>query len=367
MDKTTESLLNQLVVKSNDIIEASYSLSLQEQRVIAYMIGQIKNDDKDFNFVRLSIKTFKDLIGSETSEAYYSEIIKVSDNLRRKTLEFKVGNDFLRVGWLASILYVGSQGYVQLEFSKMLKPYLLQLKKRFTKYYLNQIIHMRHSYSIRMFEILKQYEKIGSRYFDLDKLYWILKLEGKYKDYYDFKRRVLKPVRAEFNEKYHRGELDFTFDYLEHKTGRKVTGITFDILKPPCEKLLESEADTPKETIPDSELLNKLLEMKISKRQANNLIKKYAQDVLQRNIEFTKKKMADGVISNTPGFLIDAIRNDYAKDQYPEDLGTPELRTEAMACWNKNKGSCRAKWSTYKDNRSKACHYCLRFKNQRNK
>ncbi len=218
------------------------------------------------------------------------------------------------------------------------------------------------------YELLKQYEPIGSRYFKYEELRWILGIKPEeYKRYNDFKRYVIDPPKAEFEEKYKRQELDFIFDYREHKESRKVVGIYLDIKKPPIEELLiEFQANTHKE-VADSELLNKLLEMKVSKRQANSLIKKYAFDVIQRNIEFTKKKMADGVIDNTPGFLIDAIKNDYAKDQYPEDLGSPELRTEAIACWNKNKGTCRARWSTYKDNRSKACHYCLRFKDQRNK
>ena len=39
---------NYLVSKSNNLIEARYRLSVQEQRLIAIMVSDIKPDDRDF-------------------------------------------------------------------------------------------------------------------------------------------------------------------------------------------------------------------------------------------------------------------------------------------------------------------------------
>ena len=365
MRKIQKNNSDELIVKGHQIIEASYRLSLQEQRIILYMAAQIKISDEDFKPIRIEISKFSELVNLKDKNYVYMQ--KITRELLDKSLTIKKSNSSLQISWLSSAEYFHEKGYVELCFDPKLKPYLLQLKERFTKYFLKHAVQFSHSYSIRFYELLKQYEAIGSRYFKIEELRWTLGIKPEeYKRYNDFKRYVLEPPKSEFKEKYKRQELDFIFDYREHKESRKVIGIYLYIEKTPIEQFIESETNNSQKTS-NRELLNELLEMKLSKRQANNLIKKYAPDVIQRNIEFTKKKMVDGVIGNTPGFLIDAIRNDYAKDQYPENLGSPELRTEAIACWNKNKGSCRAKWSTYKGNKSKACHYCLRFKNQRNK
>ena len=353
-----------IIVKANELIEASYHLSLQEQRIIAYMSSNINKDDKDFKPICLSVSDFMTLTNTK-GQNYYKQIKEVTDSLRKRDLELREDDAVIRVGWLSSVKYFYKKGFVELRFDPNLKPYFLQLKERFTKYFLKHIIQFNHSYSIRFYELLKQYEQIGSRYFKYKELRWILGIKPEeYKRYNDFKRYVLDPPKAEFEKKYKRQELDFFFDYREHKESRKVVGIYVDIKKPPIEELLlESQTDTPKEKTPDNELLSKLLEMKVSKRQANSLIKKYTPDVIQRNIELTQNKAANKMIDNVPAFLIEAIKNDYAKDSNLINSESRELHAEAIRCWNKNNGSCQARWSNHKDNTSSACHYCHRFKN----
>ena len=356
---------NSIVVKSNELIEASYHLPLQEQRVVAYMSSQINKDDKDFKPICLSVSDFMILTDAK-GQNYYKQIKEVTDSLRKRDLELREGNVVIRLGWLSSVKYFYKKGFVELRFDPNLKPYLLQLKERFTKYFLRYVIQFSHSYSIRFYELLKQYEQIGSRYFEYEKLRWILGIKPEeYKRYNDFKRYVLEPPKAEFKKKYKRQELDFFFDYREHKESRKVVGIHLDIKNPPIEELLESQVNSSKETTLDNELLSSLLEMKLSKRQANSLIKKYAPDIIQRNIELTKNRVANEMIDNVPAFLVDAIKNDYAKDSNPINPESRELRFEAIACWNKNNGSCQSRWTNHRDNTSSACHYCPRFKDHK--
>lgn len=365
--KNTQENLNNLVVKGHQIVEASYRLTLQEQRIILHMASQIKVSDEEFKPITISVAQFAELIDVKDSNYVYMQ--SVTRNILDKSLTIKESNSTLQIGWLSSAQYFHNEGYIELEFSPKLKPYLLQLKNRFIKYHLKDVIKIKHSYTIRIYELLKQYENIGNRYFDLDKLRSILGIEpNEYKLYADFRRFVIEPAEREAKRKYEKNELEFMFEFKPKKKSRKVIGIYFDILKPPCKELLsESKANIPTEKTPDNELLNSLLEMKVSKRQANSLIKKYAPDVIQRNIELTQNKAANKIIDSVPAFLIDAIKNDYAKDLNLINPESRELRFKAIACWNKNKGSCRARWSTYKDNRSKACYYCLRFKDQRNK
>src|SRR3990172_603618 len=363
--KKTQKDNDKLIVKSNEMIEASYRLTLQEQRIILYMAAQIQPHDEDFKPIRLNISKFAELIELEDENYIYMQ--QVTRKLLEKVMTIRKGRTMLQIGWISSAEYFYGHGYFELCFDPKLKPYLLQLKERFTKYKLQYIIRFRHSYSIRFYELLTQYYSIGWRYFELDELRRILGIQpDQYKLYADFKRFILQPVKAEFNEKYSKGELDLTFDFKEIKEGRKVVGITFFIQKPFINKKIDYPLfDAAKENN-DNNLVEKLIEMKLSRRQANSIVKKYSSEIIIRNIELTKKKNVEGEVNNVPAFLIQAIENDYAKDYKPSnsaELAT--LRAEANKCWSKNFGNCQAQWSTYKDNRTSACHFCAKFEKQR--
>ena len=57
-----------------------------------------------------------------------------------------------------------------MKFSPVLEPYLLNLKETYTKYRLGYVIHFKSEYSFRLYEIMKQYEKIGERTVPIEEL-----------------------------------------------------------------------------------------------------------------------------------------------------------------------------------------------------
>ena len=67
---------NKLVVKSNRLIEASYKLELQEQRLIILMASMVQPGDKDFQLYRIDIKDFNQIVGVKNT-AFYTEIKKI--------------------------------------------------------------------------------------------------------------------------------------------------------------------------------------------------------------------------------------------------------------------------------------------------
>lgn len=77
-----------------------------------------------------------------------------------------------------------------------------------------------------MYELLKQYERVGKRTFELEELKQILKTEEKYQLYGDFKRYVLKRAKKDL-EKF----TDISFKREEKKRGRKVSQLVFHIAK----------------------------------------------------------------------------------------------------------------------------------------
>ena len=213
---------NNLVVKSNDLIQARYELSLNEQKIILYTVSKLDEKQKDFNIIPIEIGEFINLLG--TSDLRYTEIRKLIEGLRDKGLTIKTEKGELVTGWLSSIEYIKNTGIIELEFSKKLVPYLLQLKRKFTRYQLKNILYLSNKHSIRIYELLKQYENIGNRTFTVDELKKILMLEGQYKAFTDFDKRVLKPTMEEIND-----YTDLKVSYEKIKKGRAIHSIKYKI------------------------------------------------------------------------------------------------------------------------------------------
>lgn len=213
---------NKLVIKSNKLIEARYELSLNEQKIILYAVSKLDTTKDKFNILELEIKEFMELL--DTSQFRYTEIRELVSNLMSKQVRIETDKRDLVANWISSIDYIKDTGLIELEFSEKLIPYLLQLKERFTRYQLNNILHLKNKHSIRIYELLKQYQKIGQREFTINELKKILMLENKYKQFRDFNKSVLKLTMEEINEF---TDLIIDIDYI--KKGRKVESIKYKI------------------------------------------------------------------------------------------------------------------------------------------
>ena len=212
-----------LVVKANKLSEARYRLTVQEQRVILSMISLINPSDIDFKPYVFTVKDFASLVGV-TDKDFYGRIKEVTLSLVGRRMTIKESDGDLHISWLSSAKYHDGEGYVELCFDPKLKPYLLALKQEFTRYQLKNTIRLKSVYSVRIYELLKQYQAIGSRFFDLEELRSLLGIsDDTFKLYGHFKVKVLDRAQSELKK------TDISFKYNPIKTVRRVTGIYFDI------------------------------------------------------------------------------------------------------------------------------------------
>lgn len=216
------------VYKSNALIEASYRLSLQEQRILLACISKVDRSQPitDEQMYRV---TAKDLAGlSNTSlDGTYTELKEAADTLfeRRLTI-YEQANDGkptkLTLRWVQAARYVQHEGAVELRFGHDILPYLTELSRRFTKYALSDIAQMNSAYAIRLYELLMQWREIGKREVSIDWLRERLDLTEKYPATKDLKRWVLDPSIEQINT-----HTPIKLKYEQRKTGRKITHITF--------------------------------------------------------------------------------------------------------------------------------------------
>ena len=137
---------HEIVKKANSLIEASYKLSVNEQRLILMLASSIKREDTDFQGYRISIREFSKLLDLRNKNVY-REVEELVVGLREKSLKIYQENSILHLGWLSSIEYFTGEGMLELCFDPKLKLFLLDLKDRFTSYKLKQIIQLNRSES----------------------------------------------------------------------------------------------------------------------------------------------------------------------------------------------------------------------------
>lgn len=217
---------NYLVTKSNYfIMNSSYDLSLEEQKIILTLASMVQPEDEEFKPYKFKISEFMELLGVDT-KTKYTEIPKVTKELMKKVFEIQEGDTLIQTAWLSGVKYKKGSGEVELTFSSYLKPYMIKLGSMFTQYKLANILSMKSKYSPRIYEILKcnEFKKQGYVEIEVEELRKLLKAEIIYPLYADFKRFIIIQTQKELNK-----ISDINFDFEEIKTGRKVTSIRFFI------------------------------------------------------------------------------------------------------------------------------------------
>ena len=222
------------VKKSEAIVKARYKLSPLAIKFISVVISNLKrSDDVNEEYV-VKVRDFKELTGQKTKRIY--ELIdEALNDLLKNPLTIPLGDDknsILKANWVSGAIY--NDGEVRFMIYPPLRPFLLEVKEKYLKYRLENILSLRSSYVIRLYEILKDWLELNKRYgnkaekiISLDEFRQMLEIPRSYQ-FGDIKRQILNKAKAELAE-----HTDLIFDYEEIKTGRKVTHLKFIIKENP--------------------------------------------------------------------------------------------------------------------------------------
>ncbi len=308
-----------LIRKSNYLIEASYKLSAVEQKIILTLVSMIKPDDREFKKYLLKIGNIAQMIGLNT-KSDYSYIKGATKNLLGKVFTITTPKSELQTHWFSSVEYFDNKGEVEITFDPKLKPFLLQLKERFTTYRLQEAVQLKSSFSIRMLELLHQYEKLGERIFEIRKLRTLLGVEeDQYKLYADFKKRVILPAQKELAEK-----TNISFEFEEIKNSYAVEKLRFKII-PATREPVQTAGESVPEMAVDPELDRLILLLPEQYRPKESVrkllagyLKKSGFEFVARNIAYANDKSnasttsaAFGKPANYRNYLAKALHGDF--------------------------------------------------------
>lgn len=321
---------NLVVTKSNDLILSKYkSSSVLEAKVLAISLTRIQMAGET-PYARISTSEIKHLLYDEKDDKnIYTRLKKISQDMTSRSIfiENAKKNEFIAFTLVPVAKY--KDGTLELKFNSEVAPYILNLKQNFTTYGLTNILKLKSTTSLRMYEILKKevykitepdtYTQVEYSLAELKSLLGMIDLsETEMKNlrdrgysweeieeksnpkttlkYNTFKTRVLEKAQKELKE-----NTDICFEFKPIKGGRgaRVKTIVFTIKKNDgLDQIRELQ-----EYIDHNELTIKDL----------TTFLKDADGDSQRVVDAIRAADEQKYISNYVGWIRTAIRDGFAK------------------------------------------------------
>lgn len=216
-------------VMSNDILKGKQEMTLQEARIIRFLITQVVKEDKDLKTYTCRIEEFAKYLDIPSSNLY-RDVRQICDSLLEKKVRIGTGNPkepWKIYQWMQMASYDGN-GNLTLMLSNQIKPFVVELDRYFTQYQYKNVLAMQSFYAIRLYELLKM--QSGIEQYRIDYEYSIKELreyfscENKYSRIIDFKKNVIEIAVKEINEK-----TDLRVIVTYKKTGRAISHIIFEV------------------------------------------------------------------------------------------------------------------------------------------
>lgn len=221
---------NKTVRKANELIQKSrFSLSLQQQKIVLYLISQITPYDDDFKLYEFSIIEFCKVCGIDYDNGKnYIDLKNAIKEIADKSLWITLSEDKeTLVRWIEKPYINPKEGIIKIRIDKDMKPFLLHLKQNFTTYELVYTLYFKSKYTIRLYELIKSIHfhelNIYKRKYTIEELKRLLDANS-YDLYKNFKARVLLPSIKEINL-----FSDKDLSFIEIKKNKKVIAIEFEI------------------------------------------------------------------------------------------------------------------------------------------
>ena len=340
--------------KSNDLVEAKYKFDIWETRIFTKMLTLIHRDDEDFKEYRVYLRDIVGEFGLEKNKDAYDYIRQGAKKLMKKTFyipyEAEDGQkrmfetpviSSLDSAILEDRTIANEHLYIGISFHPRMKPYLLQLKNKFTMYDVRNILKLPSVYSIRIYELLKQYESIGKRKLKIDELKDILGVENEYPKYANFKQRVIGKAQKDMEE-----HTDIMFTFEEIKVSRAVTDIIFYIKENPNfvidkqkTKKEKQPKDTPKNVIVDGfDDIYPLIEDYVTEDKLKEWLRIHGEQKVKIAVKYLREKLRSDKKPTNPAAYLQKLLN---SDDWFEEISAAQTQQTQKKTANDEKQARR--------------------------
>lgn len=223
-----------LVVQSNALVQASYSLTLSEQRLIRLAIVGARETQTGITageHLHLDAKTYAEQFNLTIDAAYLALKHAAATLFERQVTFYDIDPELKKrrkriTRWVSEIAYIDDAARVQLIFAPAVVEQISRQGVEFIKYTLEQIAGIGSTYAIRLYELLVQWMDVG--------VTPILKLNdfreqlgvssNEYQQMANFKARVLDLAVRQVSK-----HSNITVTYEQIKSGRMIIGFVFKV------------------------------------------------------------------------------------------------------------------------------------------
>lgn len=223
-----------VVYKSDELVNAIFSLRQAELNVFDYILGKLNQTNLKENLPdvhRIYVKDFADRFHYNDTSYAYKVLNQVCSDLVDQHYYLKEG--YTKVNWVEYISYDPLEKWIDVKFTPTTIDLIFNFTERFLKFDLINKSRLNSFYSSRFYEwfrkeIFKERQK-ATVLLKIDKIRKHFCLENKYPLYANLKDRVILPSIEDINY-----STDLIIELKkEHKVGKKVVKIEFEVIKRP--------------------------------------------------------------------------------------------------------------------------------------
>jgi len=236
------------LAQANALTQSRYDFSLVEKRTIYHIIREVRrryveqtSGERtlwDNLVVRISTKEL------QKHNLELKEVYKALLRLRKKTICIETEDSILGVGYINYFDHKKYEQTIEIEVSKKILPYLVELAEQYTEYDLLIAMTLQTKYSQRFYEYCSQYRNLGYFKMTIDELRKKLMISEKYPRFALLKKYVLNVAQKELQTLYDKGECDVYFTYTgDPKEARTPRILNFKVISKPT-AIQEANAPT---------------------------------------------------------------------------------------------------------------------------
>lgn len=232
--------------QSTALVRAAYAMPIYCKRLLILGLSKLvyreeydREDDDAFTFT-ITANDWHQIYGGEGGSNAYNQMKKAALKLQSTEVGdiwYKDALEHEGIRWFSKCAYPVDEhkkgkGYVRMVFSRDVRAELTDLTKGgfYSAVDLKVIAKMQSTYSIRLYEMCRQFRDTGFLIFKIDDFRRILLLENKYKAYTDLRTKVIIPVVNELNRK---EVYNKRLKWSSSKTGNKITHLKFTFPREP--------------------------------------------------------------------------------------------------------------------------------------
>ncbi|GAB4044395.1 replication initiation protein [Spirosoma jeollabukense] len=223
-----DKVVHTLLYQGNSITTARYEMSELQKNLMYTLQAAVRPEDTNDTVYTFKVQDIMHDLDRDPDNGYRN-LQEATKGMMQVVFEMYVNGQLVQVNPFSSAVYDYGRGTISLRVDPNMRPLLTGLTGNFTTFGKEMAMRMTGKYAKRLYEMFSQWKDIGTfkiAILDLKHRLNLFDPESGKEEYNisNFFRFVIDPAVNEINQR-----SDLLVRFRQHKTGRKITDLTFTI------------------------------------------------------------------------------------------------------------------------------------------